>query len=79
MKNNTIAIKLYKIAETSGTKIVSGLQPEDTISGVLKRSVAPFFDMKGFQPFLWYSVAKPGINLISYIFLLATLWSRTTL
>jgi len=39
-------------AESLGQKIVSGLQPEDIIPSVLKRSVAPPFDMKGFQPFV---------------------------
>jgi len=30
----------------------TGLQPEEIIPFVLKRSVAPPFDMNGFQPFL---------------------------
>jgi len=43
-------------AESLGQKNVSGLQPEDTSTFVLRRSSAPSFDMKGFQPFDKYSL-----------------------
>jgi len=50
-RNDPLARKFTRL-KVWGKYIVAGLQPADTSALVLKRSVAPSFDIKGFQPFL---------------------------
>jgi len=50
-RNDPLARKLTRL-KAWDRYTVAGLQPADTSALVLRRSVAPPFDVKGFQPFL---------------------------